>query len=236
MKKILSAVVVLMMLLSLSTAAFAAEDTFVPSIGTKDAPEVVIAQLIEEGKDPEEITEHHLLITPVARAVEEPRIPETAKDLLLYVYDALNTGAMELPADKLEAAGLIPEEAVIRDLVDISWICEEVSPTHAEKLLQENVQLVVTFKMKGLEAGDTICVMNYTNDVWEPINKVVNNGDGTITCTFDHLCPVAFVVGPDGQPDTGLTVGNDLMIWAFVLVVSAVALVVVVTKNRKVNG
>lgn len=237
MKKILSAVLALVMVLSLSAVAFAA-DTFVPSITYKDAPEVVVAQLIEEGKEPENVPEHCLIITPVAEAESEmDRLPNEMK-LLQSVYDQLNEGTMKLPTGKLKK-DLEPEEVVIRDLVDISWLCEE-TPSHLERLESETVDLVITFNMKGLKATDTIYVMTYKEDgaeaagemEWNPIKSVVNNGDGTITCTFAHLCPVAFIVDKS-MPNMGVEFSMELMMWSFVLVASAAALVVVVYKRRK---
>lgn len=240
MKKIVSAVLALMMVLSLSAMAFAA-DTFVPSITYKDAPVVIVAELVEDGKVIETVDLGCLLITPVAKAQEETRLPEEAKKTLLAVYESLNNGSMVIPENMLQKAGMEPKDAVIRELVDISWICEEVSPTHAEKLAQDNVQLRITFKLPGVNVGDAISVMTYKNNEWAPIAGVqVVEGetdaaeDDLVVCTFDHLCPVAFVVGPNGLPGTGVKMDPQLILWSAVLLVSAAALVVVVAKRRRI--
>lgn len=232
MKKIMSAILALVMVLSMSAMVFAAtDDTFVPSITYKGAPEVVVAQFVEKDKT-ELVPSHCLVITPVAKAHDEmDRLPE-AMTLLLDVYNKLNNGTMELPASALKKAGLEPQSAIIRDLVDITWICEE-TPSHLERLADDEAALKITFKMKGLEADDPICVLAYKNEQWAPIAEVVNNGNGTITCTFEHLCPVAFVVGPEGMPETGVAVDSELILWACVLVASTAALAVVVLKRRK---
>lgn len=231
MKKIMSAILALVMVLSMSAMVFAAEDTFVPSITYKGAPEIVVAQFVENDKT-ELVPSHCLVITPVAKAQDEmDRLPE-AMTLLLNVYEKLNDGTMELPASALKKAGLEPQSAIIRDLVDITWICEE-TPSHLERLTGDEAALKITFKMKGLEANDPICVLAYKNEQWAPIAEVVNNGNGTITCTFEHLCPVAFVVGPEGMPDTGVEFDSELILWACVLVASTAALAVVVYKRRK---
>ena len=88
---------------------------------------------------------------------------------------------------------------------------------------------------KGLKETDTIHVMSYKNNAWNPIAKVVNNGDGTITCTFDHLCPVAFVVDKS-LSDTGDIFRTELLFWSVALIASAAALVVVVSKRRQIAG
>lgn len=238
MKKIVSATLVLVMVLSMSVLAFAATDTsnFVPSIGAKPAPTVITAELFEDGKKIEDIDEHCLLITPVSDAAndkEDPRLPAAAKSLLLDVYGKLNDNTMKLPSNYLEKAGLNPNRIIIRELVDISWVCKEISPTHAEKMVKDGVQLKVKFQMSGLQADEKISVMCYKNNQWTPIAEVINNGDETVTCTFDHLCPVVFVVDSKAGPGTGVEFDSSLFLWVGIMVVSSVALVVVVTKRRQ---
>jgi hypothetical protein len=236
MKKILTAVMALMMVLAMGAMAFAVNgDTFVPSITVKPAPEMSEIELIKDGETLEKVPVDCLLITPVADAMankEDSRLPADAKSLLIDVYNKLEAKTMVLPESALKKAGLEPKSAIIRELLDVTWVCEE-NPTHMEKLQDPDVQLKITFKMKGLKENAKISVMTYKNDAWNPIAEVVNNGDETVTCTFDHLCPVAFVVGPDGIPDTGVQFDMELVLWACVLAVSAAALVVVIAKRRQ---
>ena len=231
MKKILSAVLALVMVCSLACVAFAAGDTFVPSISYKGAPTIVKAQLVE-GEKAEDVTGECLVITPVAKAEEAKAQLPNEMALLQDVYAKLNDGTMKLPTEKLEE-GLRPEEVVIRDLVDITLICKE-DPSHTARLAKGG-KLVITFEMKGLKETDAIHVMSYKNNEWSPISDVVNNGDGTITCTFDHLCPVAFIVDKS-LSDTGDIFKTELLFWTVALVASAAALVVVVSKRRQIAG
>ena len=231
MKKLIAVVLALMMVLSVGAVAFAAE-TFVPSITYKDAPEIASAQLVYEDGKVEDVTAVCLMIMSVAQAQEDKgTMNPAAKELLLSVYEDLTKGKMELPADVLKAAGLEPTSAVIRELVDISWVCQE-NPNHADKLAQEGTQLVITFKMKGVKEGDKVSVMTYKNNAWGAIANVEVK-DGEVTCTFDHLCPVAFVIGSDILPGTGAKLDAELVLWACMLVASAAALVVVVSKRRQ---
>ena len=228
MKKLLSAIVALVMVCSMACFAFATEDLFVPSITDKGAP-VVVEALLVEGQKEEDVTKDCLVITPVAKAQENMAILPDAMTLLLDVYSKLDNGTMKLPTEKLKE-GLRHEEVVIRDLVDITLICKE-DPSHSERLA-DGAKLVITFEIRGLKESDAIHVMSYKNNEWNPIAKVVNNGDGTITCTFDHLCPVAFIVDKD-LSDTGDMFKTELLFWSFAMVASAVALVVVVSKRRQ---
>lgn len=242
MKKIVSAVLVLVMVLSVSALAFASEGTaFVPSIGAKPAPDVLIAELLVDGKVVEEINDHCLLITPVANAIKnevDPRLPETAKNLLVDVYEKLSNNTMKLPADVLENHfKLNPNSVVVRELVDISWVCKEVNPTHAEKMVAENTQLRITFQMNGIKKGTKIGVMSYNDKdgIWESIADVSVTQDNMVTCTFDHLCPVVFVVDKSVD-NTGDASRTEMMFWTFALVASTAALVVMVSKRRRMTA
>jgi hypothetical protein len=70
--------------------------------------------------------------------------------------------------------------------------------------------------------------MTYKNNEWNPVVSTVNNGDGTVTCTFEHLCPVEFSVKTADEPpvQTGDDSGKDLLLWGAVAAVALVAIVV----------
>lgn len=125
MKKMLSIVLVLVLCLALTCPVFAVDDTFVPSIGYKPAPELAPAET-EDGPTvgyaydedgnvigsvlyvddkitvtaahPEGVAEDHvcLIITPLSEAETSTEIPDAAKDLLLQIYDQLVSNGMKL--------------------------------------------------------------------------------------------------------------------------------------------
>lgn len=239
MKRLISLALAIMFVLSVSCVAFADEETFVPSITDKGAPEVVLDDegyigivLSEDDTVISKVPAPHLVITPVSEAETSELLPETARDILLDVYNRLNDGSMLLPTEKLDE-NLESNEVVIRDLFDMSWICQEASPTHEELIEPEGVVLQMTFKVKGL-GDDTIYVMTYNDGEWNPIANVVNNGNDTITCTFEHLCPVAFIVGEDiDSPGTGDIIDTNVAFWMATLAVSSVALMAVLVIRRK---
>ena len=241
MKKLICFITVLLLCVSIACPVLATEE-FVPSISYKGAPEVVTVQdgsgndalgVIYDETDAvvRYVYQDCLWVTPVAKAETDSKIPDAAEQELLAVYEALKNGTMKLPyGDNVKA-----EYMVIRDLFDISWICG----THgcAEEIVPDGVALELTFDL-GVKADDTVVVMTYKNDTWSEIAKVVNNGDGTITCTFEHMCPVSISImdRTAGDPDdTSDSTGNEVYLWTALMVVSAAAVVVAATTRRKVR-
>lgn len=241
MRKAICMITVLLVCVSLVCPVFAAEE-FVPSISYKGVPEIVA---LNDEDDSEEIGvirdasgaivsyvyEECLLMTPVARAADDANIPADAKNELLTVYTALNEGTMNLPY----GSDVKAEDMVIRDLFDLSWTC--TSHNHPESLEPAGVVLELTLDLGVAEDTDVV-VMTYKNDAWGEIAGVKNNGDGTVTCTFEHLCPVSVSVLSEtaGIPDdTGDKIGTNLGLWIALMTVSAVAVVVMIASRRKVQ-
>lgn len=238
MKKIICLITVLVLCISVACPVLAAEE-FVPSISYKGTPEVVAVK-DANGQDAVGVVcdasgavtgyvyESCMTLTPVARAEDDPTLSAEAKKELLDLYKALDEGTMKLPyGDNVK-----PEYMVIRDLFDVSWVCEH---GHADALAAAGVVLEMTFDL-GVDADTTVVVMTYKNNAWGEIAKVVNNGDGTVTCTFESLCPVSISVMDKtaGDPDgTGDVFNGELYMWIALMTVSAVAVVVATTKRRQ---
>lgn len=227
MKKIVMLLAAVMLVASLACPAFAAEDDFVPSITYKGAPEIVpveddngdsaIGVIVDaEGEIVDYVGEGGLVIIPLSG---EGEIAAELKD----IYEELLAGTMTLPYEG-------DKDMVIMDLVDVSWVSED----GADQIEAEGTVLTVTFKL-GVAADVEVTAMTYKNDAWNPIEKVVNNGDGTVTCTFEHLCPVAFAVATEDAPsETGDN--SDMMLWGMLLALSAVGMATVSVlyfRNRK---
>lgn len=259
MKKIIACAAVLSLLVCLCVSAMAAP--FAPSVTIKPSPDVV--PVYDDNGDPavgvvrekdgsiiDYVYGDCLIVTAVADAPTSDRIPEAAKVLLLSVYDKLTSGEMTLPYDKF-GADLNADDMVIRDLFDATFVCEE----HPDILQPEGVTFEITFKL-NVAADEDVFVMTYKNEEWNPIVKAVNNGDGTVTCTFEHLCPISFSVekadeeapdvtepsestppettGPSGgSSDTGDDVGSQLPIWGLIAGVSLVAVIVLTVLYRR---
>lgn len=234
MKKILSLMMVLVLCLSMSVTALAA-DNYVPSIGDKQEPDIVVdgdvvatIEKYPDGTILDDVTVQDacLIVTSVATAqAGTNNIPADAKALLLDVYQKLVDGTMKIPYEDL---GKDPSAMEIRDLFDVTLLCEE----HTKQLEEGNV-LKVTFDL-GVKSGEAVYAMVYVDGQWKKVPSCVNNGDGTVTVKFSEICPVVFCVEAKTPPvQTGDANRNTVAIYGGVLAVSAAAMVGLVVVYRK---
>lgn len=257
MKKLLSVLLAAVLVtVSLTVSVFA--EGFAPSITVKPAPDVettpdpdgkpVIGHVVDENGNILS-TEYHdcIVITPVSEAKTSERIPADAAELLLDVYDEISAEGYKFSSMSEKLNGMVAadlgegkdaDDLVVRDLFDVTVLCEELETLLA---VEGNV-ITIKFKV-AVDKSTPVYVMTYTDGVWEPIVKTVNNGDGTLSCTFEHFCPVVFMVPADNAPDTPPTgdtsVDNTLwvtlMIGASLLVIALVAANVHYYRRRKFN-
>lgn len=227
MRKIICLLSTLVLLVSLGVSVLAATG-FVPSITYKDGPEITWATFEDED------VSDCLVITSIKQATDKTTdITQAERDHLLDVYAKLKDGSMTLP---------INEDYVIRELVDVSYkyeSCRQQPDTHGDKpteLKEPGKTLTVNFNL-GVNAGTEVVVMTYIDGKWEKIQSVVNNGDGTVTCVFEDICPVVFAVKESQNgttpPQTGDTSGKYLPLWIGTLALSGVALVTLVVVALK---
>ena len=244
MRKLSCLMTGLLLCASLIMPAFAAEEEgFVPSITYKPVPEIVPVQG-EDGKDyigvicnaEGEIIDYVeagcLRITPVAHLWdEEIEIPEDIEELLRFVYEGLIDRSVEIPYAELQAE-LADANMVIRDLFDARWTCEE----HPKMVEPEGITLEITFDLGVMENAE-IFVTTYDEETkaWTGIVKTVNNGDGTVTCTFEHLCAIAFSMGiaKDPAPVEEPTGMMGILPWIILLVIAVIAVVAILVSKKK---
>lgn len=231
--KRLIAVIAVLMLCATMVLPVAASNEFTPSVTNKPAPEIVpvidpegnpaIGVVCDDdGQIISYVYEDCLIVTAVADANTSTEIPEQSKIMLLDVYAKLISGEMTLPYEKHDSK-LNKSNMVIRDLFDATFICDE----HPDMLAPEGIVFKITFDI-GVAAGDEVYTMTYKNNQWDPIISTVNNGDGTVTCTFEKLCPVEFSVQTAQEPpvQTGDDSGKDLLLWGCIAGVAVVGIVV----------
>lgn len=229
MRRILSVLVALLVLCSLALPVLAQD--FVPSITYKPEPDLEQPiRLVDEDKDTlYELDRACLEITSVgeALAAEKAGTASDADELLLDVYRKLDAGTMKLPKTNL----------VVRHLIDASLVCGDVhtDPSHVEELAKPGVYAELTFDL-GVSKTTKVTVYAYVDGKWVEA-ECVNNKDGTVTCYFEDICPIAFCV-PSGTYDppakTGDVLGQYLWLWILLLALSLGAIVVlVVLRNKK---
>ena len=225
MKRIVSLIGALLMCFTLASTAFAETNTFVPSISYKDGPDIEDAAL--NGED----VSGCLVVSSITDAKNESTdITQDERDTLLDVYDQLSDGSMELPLEN--------EGYVIRELVDVSFrhsSCVEAGHDHKEKLAEAGVTVAIDFDL-GVKADTEVVVFAYVDGQWVRIENVTNNGDGTLTCVFEDICPVAFCVeegAEDEPPYTGISAERNLILWVAVMIVSLAAIVMLLVQRRK---
>lgn len=224
MKKVLSLAITLAMFMSLTISAFAAENTFVPSITYKDGPDISSAEM-----DSNDVSK--CLIFTTLKDAEEKRtdITQDERDTLQKVYEDLKDGTTTLPTD---------DNYVIRELIDLSFKhdeCREIEDHgHKDQKLKEaGITLTTDFDL-GVSQNDEVLVFVYIDGEWQSIESVKNNGDGTITCVFEDICPVAFAVKQPAAsmaPQAGDT--QHTLLWIGLTVAAAVALLALSLFRRK---
>lgn len=229
MKKLICLLVLLAMCVSMALPVLAVENNFVPSIENKDGPPHKDGDL-----DGDDVTDCIVVSTVEQAKNKETDITQEDRDLLVEVYEKLKDGSMTLPLDF---------DYVIRDLVDVSFKYEDCRQKEdhgnkPEKLKQDGVTLTITFDM-GVKPDEKVTVLVYIDGQWVPVESVTNNGDGTLTVVFEDICPVVFVVEDtkaDPTPPTGDTAGKWLILAVSLMIVSAAAIIVLLTtKSRKTH-
>lgn len=203
MRKLICLLIAAVLCLSMAAPAFAAENGFVPSITYKPEPGIVPADggtgvlRNEDGDILDYIREDCIRVTPVADVYDpEQEVPWEIGELLRSVYESLADGTMDLPFEEF-GDGHNSGNMVIRDLFDARMICEE----HRKLLEEDGVTLDLTFDL-GVAPDEEVFVMTYDEQTreWTPVAATVNNGDGTVTCTFEDLGIIAFSVQTEEAP------------------------------------
>lgn len=230
MKKLVNILLVLVMLFSIAVPAAAVTDDFVPSITDKGAPELVeqgtdengqpiYGQVVDaEGNSVFTVGEGVIRITPLAELEELREIDVPAAEMLEYVFDFLQKNSY-----------YFGKNTVVRDLFDVTVLSAELEEALAPK------GQTITLRFNLHVAPETkLSVRSYKNDEWVDVVDVVNNGDGTVSVTFEDFCPVAFIVG-----DVQIAEENGSCIWWIVIIAALLLIALLIfllwrsKKNKK---
>ena len=211
MKKILSCLLVVMLLCSLSVAAFA--DNFVSSVANAGAPEVAEAAQAD-GSDGKALID----VTPMD---EKDKLPEAQQTEMDAAFDSLDK-ASDLAAVNEELKAAAADQSIaVSDLFDI-------------RVLEEGtVSFPLTITLKDKNLDNFVALLHYVDGAWQWVDAEV--ADGALTFTVDSLSPFAIIVAVDEatSANTGDTVPYGFIIGAVVLAGAAAWFF---AKSRKVKA
>lgn len=203
MKKIISLLIALTLMIALACPAFAdvePNSAYIGSIKYEEDDEIdfvtveggegsAVAVIRDaEGNVVAYVPAACLQIITLGSALnEEKDVPQEIREQLLAMQEALGCGDIVLPYEKHDT----DKTLVLSNLFDVRFTCED----HPETLAQEGYTLEITFAL-DVDKDAVVHTMVYDEETeeWEPIVSTVNNGDGTITCVFTKLCIVEFSV------------------------------------------
>ena len=207
--------VLLCAVLSVRTYATGPDIDFVPSITAKPAPEMSTGATSDTTGEPvieiyDPVNEvisacplDHLLITPLSDIMNDEgnlSISSDAIETVKHAYELLNHPEMNILEavpeleDELLSAGVYLDAAdtvVVTAIFDVSVMCDEMK----EYLSGNGNYVELTFEA-DIPEGYKAIVLVYKNNEWQNVRSVTQNGDGTITCTFEHFCPVIILTAP----------------------------------------
>lgn len=248
MKKGICMLLVLIMCVGTVLPAYAVG--FVPSITYKSVPEVIGGVLKDLENAAEELDiQGCIVVTSITQAEKkETDITQEARDLLLETYEKLSNGAMDLfefAEESADPEATTPEtptmglhygekDFVVIQLVDVSLAkkkCIDDPHGHKEILEREDVNAVLDFDL-GVSADAVVVVLHFHEGKWIPVERTVNNGDGTVTCEFEHFCPVAFCIEAEEQ-EAPVKADFSWVLWLILLLACAAAIVVLVILRQK---
>ncbi len=213
MKKIIRVLLVVMLVMSMVSPAFATEG-FVGSINDRPSPELAQMGTTPDGvpyygvvRDAEgnivmylEATE--IIVTPANKVEDATHLTDAEKDLFFDVYDDMKTGETDLSeieglTESVKAALGQWAEAhhmVVSEFFDIKVVGDRADEVYS--YLDNGGTLTVCFNY-AIPVEDHVEVMSYADTEWQLAVDVVNNDGSTLTVTFNHLCPAAVLVEAD---------------------------------------
>lgn len=210
MKKAISLILSIVMVLSLGVVAFAAEDDFRPSVDSKDHPVIVPQDFngisfdaLILGDNNEVIEGIHIVTEKrpdgeiIVTAYSEK---DVADDRVDVVYFEASYKEILSARSLKELNELIPLGMIVRDFFDITLV-----GTYKD-IFKEGKKLQIRFDI-GAQLKEKLMVLTRCSDEtgWEFVESVTINPDGTVTVVFDRLCPVIFLTEDTGAVQSPAT-------------------------------
>ncbi len=241
MKKAISLILSLVMVLGFSVAAFAAEDDFRPSVDSKDHPVIVPQDFngisfdaLILGENDEVIEGIHIVTERrpdgeiIVTAYSEK---DVADDRVDVVYFEASYQEILDARSLAELNELIPLGMIVRDFFDVTLV-----GTYKD-IFKEGKKLQIRFDI-GAQLKEKLMVLTRCSDEsgWEFVESVTINPDGTVTVVFDRLCPVIFLTEDTGavqSPATSDFASKALWSLAIIFGIGSICMVVASKKRAR---
>ena len=222
MKKVLTIISIVLLLLCSGLSTFAASGSFTASPGAKQAPELVDSENVAEEKCEAEVKVVAYAERNTLNAQEKTKIEAAYQD----IASTNDLGTLGYDVQSLaNSLNYSSDQLFVSDLFAISYAgCD----THAEHEFVVTIEPVSTKNYAG--------ILRYANGVWTLIDDAVCE-DGEITFSMEDPSPFAIVVH-DGSANAGNQNGSfsdgEMKILAISLVcVSLIGIALVVNKLQK---
>jgi len=197
MKKIISLFTSIILTITL-LSAFSASATFIPSPFPGG---VNVVHQESNGENYKALIVNGSSWNSILMGVPDGNIIVTSYQDIDKAPAEVDKVAFEKAKKELESASSLKDinskldsDAVLKDFFDIT-----VTGIYKDEIAKGN-NLKVTFKIGDLNGDFKVIVRG--KDGWKVVENVRVNNDGTATVLFDEIGPVAFIVDPDGSPET----------------------------------
>lgn len=224
MKKIVALVMTLVLVLCLGVTASADMGGFIESPSNNKAPVLI------SGENESEDCVAQLLITAYADRDALPKETVAALEEAYAIIRAtkdLSTLNKKV-ADFAKKRGVKVADLAVSDLFDVSAFGCDAHEDHGH--------FDITLKPETLK--NFVCLLHYYNGAWRVVEdaKITNNGDH-LEFTEDEFSPFAIVVNTGAEGTSPETEDNSNIVWyAAIMLVSAVALAIVFKKSKSVSA
>lgn len=219
MKKLVALCLTLVLALSLSVSAFAANGAFISSPSANEAPELV-------DFDAEDGCETGIKITSYA---DRDELNEEARKKLEEAYRQIanvieNNAFSQALKELAKELGKAASELSVSDLFDISHIDDANHDGHDG--------YTITIKLETLE--NFVGIMRFDGTNWHNVKILeIDKENCTVTFFVPELGPFAVIVDNGSGSSTPPTGDNAMMMYLGAALVAAAGLVVVVANSKK---
>ncbi len=215
MKRIISTLLALTLLVAFAVPAFAATG-FVDSIASKPAVDTKGETVVKDANGNVMDIKPEVSIIGISEVINSNPEAGTPEAVLKQAYQELKDGKANLPKSNL----------IIEHIMDVSVDAETT------KALEGGATIDLTFNL-GVEKSANVAIMTYNDGKWSEIAGVKNNGDGTVTGTFAHFCPVLFATYDASTPAANTGDNSSVILWTSVLVLATIGCGALVVSHRK---